>query len=72
MTSELSPDMKEVLVDATPLNRLGTPTDIANIIVFLASKRAAFITGQAIPIDGGLDGGIIGISGMLRAGYKKK
>jgi 3-oxoacyl-[acyl-carrier protein] reductase len=72
MTSELSPDMKEVLVDATPLNRLGTPADIANLIVFLASKRAAFITGQSIAIDGGLDGGIVGISGMLRAGYKKK
>lgn len=72
MTSELSADMKEVLVDATPLNRLGTPMDIANLIVFLASKRAAFITGQAIAIDGGLDGGIVGVAGLLRAGYKKK
>ena len=72
MTNKLSSDMKEVLVDATPLGRLGMPIDIANMIVFLASKRAAFITGQAIAIDGGLDGGIVGISGMLRAGYKKK
>ncbi len=72
MTSELSSDMKEVLVDATPLGRLGTATDIANLIVFLASKNAAFITGQAIAIDGGLDGGIVGVAGLLRAGYKKK
>lgn len=72
MTSELGADMKEVLVDATPLARLGTPTDIANLIVFLASSRASFITGQAIPVDGGLDGGIVGVAGLLRAGYRKK
>jgi 3-oxoacyl-[acyl-carrier protein] reductase len=72
MTSDLAADMKEVLVDATPLGRLGTPSDIANTIVFLASEKAAFITGQAIAIDGGLDGGIIGVSGLIRAGYKKK
>lgn len=72
MTSDLSAEMKEVLIDATPAGRLGTPADIANTIAFLASNKAAFITGQAIAIDGGLDGGIIGIAGLLRAGYKKK
>ena len=37
----------------TPLRRLGTPEDIANLIVFLASHRAAFITGQHINVCGG-------------------
>ena len=64
--------MKEVLIDATPAGRLGTPADIANAIVFLSSSKAAFITGQAIAIDGGLDGGIIGIAGLVRSGYKKR
>ncbi len=72
MTSDLSEEMKEVLIDATPAGRLGTPEDIANAIVFLASSKAAYITGQAIAIDGGLDGGIIGIAGLVRSGYKKR
>lgn len=72
MTSDLSAEMKEVLIDATPAGRLGTPGDIADAIVFLASPSAAYITGQAIAIDGGLDGGIIGIAGLVRSGYKKK
>jgi 3-oxoacyl-[acyl-carrier protein] reductase len=72
MTSDLGAEMKEVLIDATPAGRLGTPSDIANLIVFLSSPRASFITGQAIAIDGGLDGGIIGIAGLVRSGYKKK
>lgn len=72
MTSDLGSEMKEVLIDATPAGRLGTATDIANAIVFLASSKAAFITGQAIAVDGGLGGGIIGIAGLVRAGYKKR
>lgn len=72
MTSDLSNEMKEILMDATPAGRLGTSTDIANAIVFLASSRASFITGQALAIDGGLDGGIIGVAGLIRAGYKKR
>ena len=72
MTNSIGTQMKEVISDATPLGRLGTPGDIANCIVFLASSKAAFITGQAIAIDGGLDGGVVGITGLLRAGYKKK
>lgn len=72
MTSDLSAEMKEVLIDATPAGRLGTAEDIANTIVFLSSTKAAFITGQAVTVDGGLDGGIIGIAGLVRAGYKKK
>ena len=36
-----------------PLNRIGSPADIANIIFFLASDGAAFVTGQGIVADGG-------------------
>lgn len=38
---------------AVPLGRLGTPTDIANAVLFLASEGAAYITGQSIVVDGG-------------------
>jgi len=41
------------LVDKIPLGRLGTPEDIAELAVFLASSRAAYITGQAINVSGG-------------------
>jgi len=38
----------------TPLDRLGQPADIAEAVVFLASERAAFITGQVLNVDGGI------------------
>lgn len=41
------------LADETPLERLGTPEDIANIVSFLLSDKASFITGQTICVDGG-------------------
>lgn len=40
-----------------PLGRLGTPEDVANLAVFLASEESSFITGTAITIDGGLTAG---------------
>lgn len=45
-------DLKE-LADETPLMRLGTPDDVANAVVFLASDKASFITGQTLSVDGG-------------------
>ncbi len=38
---------------AVPIGRLGTPEDVAGVIVFLASDAAAFVTGQALGVDGG-------------------
>jgi 3-oxoacyl-[acyl-carrier protein] reductase len=42
-----------VLREETPLNRLGTPEDIANAALFLASEKASFITGQILGVNGG-------------------
>ncbi|MFI1586095.1 SDR family oxidoreductase [Embleya sp. NPDC020630] len=44
----------DVLVARTPLGRLGRPEDIANVVAFLASPDAAWITGQSLTVDGGL------------------
>jgi 2-hydroxycyclohexanecarboxyl-CoA dehydrogenase len=43
----------EKIAKGIPLGRLGTPDDIANAVIFLASDRANFITGQTISVDGG-------------------
>ena len=42
------------LVNQVPLGRMGTPDDVANAVVFLASEASAYITGATIPINGGL------------------
>lgn len=42
----------------TPLGRMGTPEDMANVYLFLASDEASFITGQVIEVDGGLTLGV--------------
>ncbi|MBR3838513.1 MAG: 3-oxoacyl-ACP reductase FabG [Clostridia bacterium] len=41
------------IVDNTPLARVGTPEDVANVVYFLASRQSSFITGQVITVDGG-------------------
>ncbi|HBG6915621.1 TPA: SDR family oxidoreductase, partial [Clostridioides difficile] len=43
----------DILVEETPLMRLGTPEDIANCAIFLASDKSNFITGQVISPNGG-------------------
>jgi 3-oxoacyl-[acyl-carrier protein] reductase len=37
-----------------PLQRFGTPEDIANMVAFLVSERSSYVTGAAIPVDGGV------------------
>jgi NAD(P)-dependent dehydrogenase (short-subunit alcohol dehydrogenase family) len=49
----LDPERQGRLVGMHPLGRLGTPEDIANAVVFLASDLSSWITGQALAVDGG-------------------
>ena len=53
MNAELGEDDRRSLCEETPLGRLGTPKEVAELIAFLASEQAGFITGQCIGIDGG-------------------
>lgn len=46
-------DTMSALADDTPLNRIGTPEEVADAIAYLASDRARFITGQILPVNGG-------------------
>jgi NAD(P)-dependent dehydrogenase (short-subunit alcohol dehydrogenase family) len=41
------------LLDVTPMKRMGSPTEVANVIAFLCSEEASYITGQTIVVDGG-------------------
>jgi len=54
LTRELPAELLERARQAAAIQRLGTPEDVAPAIVFLASKEAAYITGQVLGIDGGL------------------
>lgn len=53
MLLEYTEEDKKELKNQTPLNRLGTPQDVANAVYFLASDNTTFITGQVITVDGG-------------------
>ena len=44
----------EALLDRIPAQRFGKPQEVANLVLFLASELSDYITGQAIPVDGGL------------------
>ena len=55
MTRELGEDVREGLSERIPLGRLGTVADVAHAVRFLASDDAAYITGQVIHVNGGLD-----------------
>lgn len=54
MTLALKEDIKSSLVKNIPMGRLGTVEDVANIVVFLASEKSNYITGQVINVDGGM------------------
>lgn len=54
MTQVLSEGVKEAMVKQIPLGKAGNPEDIANAVVFLASDKASYITGQVLNVDGGM------------------
>jgi len=54
MTEGLNPEVKARLKAAIPLERFGSPEDVAGAVLFLASPAAAYITGAVLQIDGGL------------------
>ena len=54
MTAAMAAEARAALAGQIPLERLGTPSDIAGAVAFLASDYAAYITGQVLVVDGGL------------------
>jgi len=54
LTDVLPDDLKEMMVENTPLARIGSPDDVASAVRFLCSDEASFITGEVLLVDGGL------------------
>ena len=54
MTAALSESARAAAQGSIPMNRLGTPEDVAKAVAFLASSGAAYITGQVLAVDGGM------------------
>lgn len=54
MTNDLPQSAKDDFLSSIPLKKAGTPEQVANLVLFLASDEADYITGQVIQIDGGL------------------
>ncbi len=54
MTMKLAENLRQEILKRIPAGRFGTTEDVANLVAFLASEEAAYITGQALRIDGGM------------------
>ena len=54
MTAVLADALKEKYVSQIPLGRFCSPEEVADVVTFIASSEAAYITGAVIPVDGGL------------------
>lgn len=54
MTDALSEEQKKKLLELIPLGRLGEPEDVARVVLFLCSEDSCYITGQTVPVNGGM------------------
>jgi 3-oxoacyl-[acyl-carrier protein] reductase len=54
MTETIPDNVKQNMISRIPLQRMGTPRDVANVVLFLASSQAAYVTGQLIHVNGGM------------------
>jgi 3-oxoacyl-[acyl-carrier protein] reductase len=54
MTEQLNTELKQKMIDETPLKRMGTPEDVAHAVRFLVSDEASFITGHVLDVNGGI------------------
>ena len=61
-----TPDIVDAYHEAIPLNRYGTETEIAETILFLASSKASYITGQCISVDGGFETTGVGLPSLRK------
>ena len=53
MSAEWSEEKRKAIIEAIPLKRLGQPEDVAEAVLFLASNKADFITGEILDVNGG-------------------
>lgn len=55
-------EMREIRAQMIPLKRVGEPADIANVVAFLVSEDASYVSGQLIAVDGAMSSGQVGIA----------